>query len=249
MLKAILTIFFGGLITLASAQNKHQIIASIQYKVSYSKAGKTTINDICQLDLSKDQSYFYSTGELENRRRISAQLEKSQSSGAPLKISYGDYIHQLCPFKILKVYNKREAFYIQDIGGQKLAFLVDTLSQSRWKIQPGTEKIANMICHKAVMKKDTINITAWFTTDIPFGDGPNYYYGLPGLIVKATTDTGFNIDFMSIIYNKDTNKQLAIPSYTLVKAGQMERAMHNQDATFRQGHLPNGSEVKRLPGN
>jgi GLPGLI family protein len=246
LLTTFLGIFFIGFV---NGQTKLPIIASAQYKVVYIKNNKTMISDVCQLDLTKTGSYFFSTGELENLRRIKEQYTKSKSSGSPLAMSYGDYLHQLCPFKVFKNYNSNKAYYIQDLNSQNVGFIVDTLTQSRWKIQSETLKINNLVCHKAVMKKDTITITAWFSTEIPFRDGPNYFYGLPGLILKATTSSGFNIDFISLKYNNDAKKYLEVPSYSIVSSSQMQRAMRNQDASFRRGQLPNGGEIKKNPNN
>ncbi|WP_295795913.1 GLPGLI family protein [Mucilaginibacter sp.] len=230
-------------------QAKKTITATAQYEVVYLKNGQKIINDVCQLDITKSGSYFCSTGKQENLSRIQKKYEKSQSSGTPMKFERGDLLTNLCNFEIEKDYTRNKAFYIQDVGDQSLGFQVDTLSSKRWKLLPETAMIGKLMCHKASMTKDTIQITAWYCIEIPLRDGPNYFYGLPGLIIKATTNTGFDIKLTSFNYAKDQNRILNIKSYAVVKESQLKKAMLNQRALNKNGTLPNGDALKQVTGN
>lgn len=85
-------------------------------------------------------------------------------------------------------------------------FLIkDELEQLDWKIGKETKSIGNYICQKATALRireavtisskpgqgikdsihmDTVNLTAWFTMQIPVSHGPGRYGGLPGLILE-----------------------------------------------------------------
>jgi len=58
-----------------------------------------------------------------------------------------------------------------------------------WKILSDKEKIGEFNAQKATVKFAGRQWTAWFTTDIPFQDGPYKFSGLPGLIVKIEDKT------------------------------------------------------------
>lgn len=53
-----------------------------------------------------------------------------------------------------------------------------------WKIQNDKQKIGEYNTQKATTEFGGRKWTAWFSTDIPFQDGPYKFSGLPGLIVK-----------------------------------------------------------------
>ncbi len=72
----------------------------------------------------------------------------------------------------------------------------DTLPDYHWKITGETKKIGNFNVLKAVgteqvkdknNKEKSQEITAWFAPEIPVGNGPQKYWGLPGLIMELHT--------------------------------------------------------------
>lgn len=91
-------------------------------------------------------------------------------------------------------------------------FIVDdSIHSLKWKIGEETKNVLNHVCTKAtattvnprvtmninngVMEKkeilDTVNVTAWFTTDIAIAAGPAEYQGqLPGLILALDVNNG-----------------------------------------------------------
>ena len=87
----------------------------------------------------------------------------------------------------------------------------DSIRPLKWKMGEETMKVLNHLCRKAtattvnprmtmsidngVMQRkeiqDTINITAWFTSDVPVSTGPAEYQGqLPGLILALDVNNG-----------------------------------------------------------
>ena len=66
-----------------------------------------------------------------------------------------------------------------------------------WKISSETRKIREYKVQKAETDFAGRKWTAWFTTDLPYQDGPYKFGGLPGLIVKIEDDKGdYSFDLM-----------------------------------------------------
>lgn len=90
--------------------------------------------------------------------------------------------------------------------------LTDSISDQKWKMTGETKKIGKYNCYKATYEKEvqekafsfgsfgnnnqtstapktkTVEVTAWFTPDIPIATGPSWYGGLPGLILEISDD-------------------------------------------------------------
>ena len=57
-----------------------------------------------------------------------------------------------------------------------------------WKISNDKQMIGKYNTQKATTEFGGRKWTAWFSTDLPFQDGPYKFYGLPGLIIKIEDD-------------------------------------------------------------
>lgn len=71
----------------------------------------------------------------------------------------------------------------QELLGKR--FLIeDTLPSYSWEMKNETKKIGKYTCHKAIVKDEDTEITAWYTMEIPLNIGPDIYNGLPGMILE-----------------------------------------------------------------
>ncbi len=59
-----------------------------------------------------------------------------------------------------------------------------------WTITPATATVAGYACQRATTAFGGRQWEAWFTREVPVGDGPYKFYGLPGLIVKVGDTRG-----------------------------------------------------------
>ena len=57
-----------------------------------------------------------------------------------------------------------------------------------WKLTNEKKKVKDLNMQKATTNWGGRNWTAWFTTDIPFQEGPYKFHGLPGLITELYDD-------------------------------------------------------------
>ena len=85
-------------------------------------------------------------------------------------------------YKIYKTYPSMTEMYVDRISRNLFAY--EENIKFDWKILADKEKIGTYNTQKATTEFGGRQWTAWFSTDIPFQDGPYKFYGLPGLIVK-----------------------------------------------------------------
>lgn len=64
-------------------------------------------------------------------------------------------------------------------------YSVKTDDKINWKLSPETKKVENYTLQKAVADFGGRSWTAWFTTEIPFQEGPYKFRGLSGLIFEV----------------------------------------------------------------
>ena len=224
-------IFISGLCLSAFSQ----VSNSYTYSVKFVSKGKMLINDICVLDIGKTSSFFYSQGQLDENRELEAMITKSMADGSSLHLDSKTFKTGICKFSIVKDYAKRKAIYVQTVSKQNLGFVRDSLSNKRWKILNEKKIINNLKCQKAQMKRDTTLITAWFCSDIPTQEGPLYYYGLPGLIVKVNSDAGWEASLISI--EKRKQPDIKIPSYALITEDKLKKAIQNSKGRVANGKI------------
>lgn len=89
-------------------------------------------------------------------------------------------------YKIVKTYPEMKEQYIDRVSMNLFGY--DDAVKFDWNILPEKQKIGAYNTQKATTEFGGRKWTAWFSSDIPFQDGPYKFYGLPGLIVKIEDD-------------------------------------------------------------
>jgi GLPGLI family protein len=84
----------------------------------------------------------------------------------------------------------------------------EDLNPINWKLEQDQKMVGTYNCRKATAVIDSLNVSAWFSPDIPLNDGPDIFWGLPGLILEVDINNGGK----TIVANsvKITNNALAI---------------------------------------
>lgn len=166
------------------------------YQVT-SKPDITNKNDIktenAYLDISAEKSMFYS----ENRiKRDSVMQANRQSGGARgFNREQMDGLRTNINYSIEKNKKDQKTFYKDRLGRDQYSYEEDR--PLNWKILSETTKIGDYKVQKAETDFGGRKWTAWFTTDLPYQDGPYKFNGLPGLVVKAEDSTGdYSFDLM-----------------------------------------------------
>ncbi|WP_250252576.1 GLPGLI family protein [Chryseobacterium sp. Marseille-Q3244] len=89
-------------------------------------------------------------------------------------------------YKIVKTYPEMKEQYVDRVSMNLFGY--DDPVKFTWNILPDKQKIGEYNTQKATTEYGGRKWTAWFSSDIPFQDGPYKFYGLPGLIVKIEDD-------------------------------------------------------------
>ncbi len=92
--------------------------------------------------------------------------------------------------KVYINHNTSSVYSIKEIWEEE-THILDTLRHRTWKIIPGKRKICGYECQKALWSSgDTLNIYAWFATELTPSSGPETFGGLPGTILGLATEDG-----------------------------------------------------------
>ncbi|PIF46176.1 GLPGLI family protein [Chryseobacterium sp. 52] len=150
------------------------------------------------LDIDKKGSAYYSHDKFVSDSTSKAELEKQINSGSgSISVNRRDRPGQVS-YKVTKSYPDFKTYLFTSISTDK--YKVQEDKKPEWKILPDKQKIGEYNTQKAITSYGGREWTAWFSSEIPFQDGPYKFYGLPGLIVKIEDGTGSHI--MTLIGNK-----------------------------------------------
>ncbi|WP_137904469.1 GLPGLI family protein [Chryseobacterium sp. 2VB] len=146
------------------------------------------------LDISPEKSVFYS----ENRIKRDSIMQKAFQSGGGRASINRDQMEGLktnISYSIEKDKTNQKTYFKDRIGRDLYSYEEDR--PLNWKIESETRKIGEYKVQKAETDFGGRKWTAWFTTDLPYQDGPYKFGGLPGLIVKVEDDKGdYSFDLM-----------------------------------------------------
>lgn len=177
MKNLLLTIFTFSSI-LFYAQNQR---FSYEYKfVSDSTAKDKSLTELMYLDISKKGSKFYSRDKAIADSVMKVIDKKGSNDFSGIKFGRVQYI-------IEKTYPDYKIQFFNHIDTDE--FKVSDDRKIEWEILPDQQKVGEFTAQKAVGEFAGRQWIAWFTTDIPFQDGPYKFNGLPGLIVKIEDKT------------------------------------------------------------
>ncbi len=96
-------------------------------------------------------------------------------------------------FIIYKNYSTNQLTVVDKIFKNEYIFQ-EKNPELNWTIKSDKKTIAGYTCQKAIGSFSGRTYEAWFTTDIPIGEGPYKFSGLPGLII-AIEDTQHYFSF------------------------------------------------------
>lgn len=146
----------------------------------------------------RDFIFSFTPTESNWKQVESLESEPSGESSGEMTIMLGGNSEQIL-YK-----NIADQTYAQEQEFMGREFLIkDVLEPVEWELVNETKKIGDFTAQKATYTrivdsqrfstgmtemenvKDTIQVTVWFTLEIPVAHGPENYFGLPGLILEV----------------------------------------------------------------
>lgn len=178
-----------------SAQNRF----FYEYKFIPDSTDKAEVKkEMMLLDIDKNGSSYYSQDKFLADSTSKADLEKQlKLSPNNITVNRKDKPGQVS-YKVTKQYPDFKTYLFSRVSSD--SYKIEEDKKPEWKILPEKQKIGEYSAQKATTNFGGRQWTAWFSTDLPFQDGPYKFYGLPGLIVKIEDKTGSHS--MTLVGNK-----------------------------------------------
>jgi GLPGLI family protein len=169
------------------------------------------LKEIMLLDIDKSGSKYYGQEKFIADSTSQADVERQlKLSPNNISISRNDKPGMIS-YKVTKQYPDFKTHLFTRISND--SYKIEEDKKPEWKILPEKQKIGEYNAQKATTKYGGREWTAWFSTDLPFQDGPYKFYGLPGLIVKIEDKTGSHS--LTLVGNKTiqttTEKEMNLP--------------------------------------
>ncbi len=181
-----LLLIFGILVSLAATaqQTANRFFYELSYAPNKDSVAKK-LKEMMILDITQDKSIYRDYLMVSQDSALRVQIEAMQKSGTYKDISKSikqpKFSHT-----IVKSYPSMGITYSDFILQDIVSYKEDV--KFNWKIEKDQKKIGEYNTQKATTDFGGRKWTAWFTTDLPFQDGPYKFYGLPGLIVQIQDD-------------------------------------------------------------
>lgn len=145
------------------------------------------------LDISPEKSVFYSENRIKRDSIMQATFQSGGARGFNREQMEG--LRSNINYSIEKDKKNQKTTFKDRIGRDVYTYEEDR--PITWKISSETTKIGDYKVQKAETDFGGRKWTAWFTTDLPYQDGPYKFGGLPGLIVKVEDAQGeYSFDLM-----------------------------------------------------
>ena len=199
-MKKLFSIFFIALFAFISAQDKDskETANRFFYELTFKPRKDSAKLDkvLTVLDIAKDRSVYRDYTVIGQDSIIKVQVEAMQKSGVFKDLSKTIRMPKFSE-KIVKYYPDMKVQYVERIasGFSPMAIAYNETIKFDWKISNEKEKIGPYNAQKATVDFGGRKWTAWFSTELPFQDGPFKFSGLPGLIVKIE-DEGKNYSWI-----------------------------------------------------
>lgn len=164
----------------------------------------SVVTEIMALDITDKGSTYQSLNGV-IRDSVMREQFKNITPGGPRNFNFQNMQRVKVNYRVTKDYPDYKTTLIERLGRDTYKILED--EKQTWTILPETTKIGDYKAQKATTTWGGRQWTAWFSTDLPFQDGPYKFSGLPGLIVKLEDSTASHV--MTLAGNKKVPAQSA----------------------------------------
>ncbi|MHA6696617.1 GLPGLI family protein [Chryseobacterium sp. A301] len=183
MKKIVFVCLFFFTLSLSAQTSANRFFYELTYKPSVES--DSLIKEMTILDITSEKSLYRDYLMVSQDSILKIEVEQMQKSGTFKDLSK-TLKQPKFSYKVTKTYPDMGLKYTDQILQDKVSY-EETLKFD-WKIQNEKKTIGEYQTQKATTTFGGRNWTAWFSTDIPFQDGPYKFYGLPGLIVQLSDE-------------------------------------------------------------
>jgi len=194
-MKKLISIFFITLFAFTWAQDSKESKEAANrffYELTFKPKKDSTKMDkvITILDITdKNRSIYQDYTVIAQDSIMKIEMEAMQKSGMMRDLSKSLKSPKISA-RIYKSYPSMKVQYVDKIAS---GFTPSNIGYSEdlkfnWNILNDKQKIGEYNTQKATTEFGGRKWTAWFSTDLPFQDGPYKFWGLPGLIIKIEDD-------------------------------------------------------------
>ena len=215
MKNSLILLAFMSIIANVNAQwwkPQHHYYDTVEYVVMYEL---TFREDTAHLDCYRTENHMLSIGKKRDvssfrgygTYRHNMELKKAGDSGLTEELIktgrigkvFSDVPSSVIRCSIFKNMTSKNITTIDHIYMQGMYEYEESFNAFNWQITAETDTINNYVCQKAICDFGGRTWEAWFTSELPFSDGPYKFCNLPGLILNvADTENHYSWKFLSI---------------------------------------------------
>ena len=215
MKKSLILLAFMSIIANVNAQwwkPQHHYYDTVEYVVMYEL---TFREDTAHLDRYRTENHMLSIGKKRDvssfrgygTYRHNMELKKAGDSGLTEELIktgrigkvFSDVPSSAIRCSIFKNMTSKNITTIDHIYMQGMYEYEESFNAFNWQITAETDTINNYVCQKAICDFGGRTWEAWFTSELPFSDGPYKFCNLPGLILNvADRENHYSWKFLSI---------------------------------------------------
>ena len=220
------TVLFLFAFGIFNAQNQR---FSYEYQFVKDTLNKTEITkELMNLDIGKEGSNFYSRDVYVSDSTMNAYFEKQIQTTGSMNVDTKIMSQRKgsMRYNIFKSYPEFKISTKTRMGMD--AYKVAEDRKMAWNILKEKQKIGEFNTQKASTEFAGRKWIAWFSTELPFQDGPYKFYGLPGLIVKLE-DAAKTHQFELVGVSKYTS-----PTEKVSPFGQPNKEIENKQKRYKK---------------
>lgn len=174
------------------AQNGIKVEYEVKQEFDKSKLKKLSAKSLEILQNSESKRYYYELFvNKDNSNLVKIErINNEQVKGAAISSL------SITGTNIYKDFVTNELYEQNDMKPK--LFVKDSIQHFPWVLSKEESTILGYKVRKATYTNPTQSVEAWYTSELPFRDGPSRFNGLPGLILQVS----FKLPFVS---DMDTN--------------------------------------------
>lgn len=169
------------------------------------------------LQANSSTSKFWDWNSFKKDSIIYSSASLSLDSIKKIKEKYYAKVKYLFVPVVLKNYPQGKMTVTDDIIPDDYIY-EENKADRKWVLQDGMLTVCGYVCNKAVASFGGREWTVWYAPEITISDGPWKFYGLPGLILKASDSTGTHV-FEAIVIRKSNHSIYLDKNITQLKIG------------------------------